>query len=175
MNDDKVLWHWWWGWNTEKMENWLEEMENKGYHLIKVDFAQIRYTFKKGDSKKMRYCFDFPSYVEDSYFEIFKEDGWELMDNKMGPWFIWRKSYQNERPNIYTDTKSLIERTRRQIRTVIFGIVVTLIIIAIVLVTNFYASKVISALLILSIIFYCYIIIKLQKYKTKLKKNAIKC
>lgn len=175
MKDDKVFWHWWWGWNTEKMETWLEEMENKGYHLFKIDFAQIRFTFRKGESKKMRYCFDFPSYVEDSYFEIFKEDGWELMDNKMGPWFIWRKSYQNERPNIYTDTKSLIERTRRQIRTVIFGIVVTLIIISIVLISNFYGSKVISALLTLSIVFYCYIIAKLYKYNKKLKLNAVKC
>lgn len=175
MKDVKTIWHWWWGWNTEKMENWLEEMENNGFNLINVDFAQIRYTFKKGESKKMRYCFDFPSYVENSYFEIFEEDGWELMDNKMGPWFIWRKSYQNKRPNIYTDTKSLIERSRRQIRTVIFGIVVTVILISIILISNFYGSKLISALLALSIVFYSYIIIQLYKYNEKLKQNAIKC
>lgn len=171
----KTVWHWWWGWNTEKMENWLEKMENEGWDLIKVDFAQFRFTFKKGTSKKVKYCFDFPSYVNDSYFEIFKEDGWEIMDNKMGPWFIWRKSYENERPNIYTDTKSLIERIKRQIRTVIFGIAVTLILISVLLISNFYGSKLISAVLCLSIVFYLYIIVKLYKYNKKLKRNAIKC
>lgn len=175
MKEVKTEWHWWWGWNTEKMENWLEDMENKGYNLIKIDFAQIRYSFRKGESRKMRYCFDFPTYVEDSYFEIFEEDGWESMDNRMGPWFIWRKPYENERPNIYTDTKSLIERTRRQIRTVIFGILVTLFLLSIVLIGNFDSTKWISVLLILSIIFYGYIIVRLYQYSKKLKRNAIKC
>ena len=137
MKDDKVVWHWWWGWNTEKVENWLEEMEQKGLNLIKVDFAQIRFSFKKGESRKMRYCFDYPTYVKDNYFEIFKEDGWESMDNKMGPWFIWRKPYENERPSIYTDTKSLIEKNNRQIRTVIFGVFVTLFLLSLVLISNF--------------------------------------
>lgn len=175
MKDVKILWHWWWGWNTEKVEKWLEEMEKKGLNLIKVDFAQIRFSFKKGESRKMRYCFDYPSYVKDNYFEIFKEDGWESMDNKMGPWFIWRKPYEDERPNIYTDTKSLIEKNNRQIRTVIFGVFVTLFLLSLVLISNFDSTKLISALLILSLVFYGYIIVQLRQHIKKLKINAIKC
>lgn len=175
MKDIKIVWHWWWGWNTEKVENWLEEMEKKGLNLIKVDFAQYRYTFKKGKVRKMRYCFDYPAYVKDNYFEIFSEDGWESMDNKMGPWFIWRKPYEDERPNIYTDTKSLIEKTGRQIRTVIFGVLVTLFLLFLVLISNFDSTKVISALLIISLVFYGYIIARLYQYNKKLKMNAIKC
>ncbi|MDP3066941.1 MAG: DUF2812 domain-containing protein [Methanobacteriaceae archaeon] len=175
MKDDKVVWRWWWGWNTEKVENWLEEMEQKGWNLVKVDFAQIRFSFKKGESRKMSYCFDYPAYVKDNYFEIFKEDGWESMDNKMGPWFIWSKSYENERPSIYTDTKSLIEKNNRQIRTVIFGVFVTLFLLSLVLLGNFDSTKLISALLILSIVFYGYIIVQLRQNNKKLKQNAIKC
>jgi hypothetical protein len=175
MKDVKTVWHWWWGWNTEKVENWLEEMENKGYNLVKVDFAQVRFSFKKGNVRKMRYCWDYPKNPGDHYFEIFSEDGWESMDNKMGPWFIWRKPYENERPNIYTDTKSLIEKTSRQIRTVIFGVFVTLFILLLVFIGNFDSTKVISVLLILSLVFYGYIIARLYQYKKKLKQNAIKC
>ena len=83
-------------------------------------------------------------HVEDNYFELFKEDGWELVDNKMGPWFIWRKPYEDEKPNIYTDTKSLIERNNRQIRTISFGVLITLILLYIVLINNFDNSKLIS-------------------------------
>ncbi len=175
MKDEKAVWRWWWGWNTENVENWLEKMEQKGWNLVKVDFAQIRFSFKKGEIRKMRYCFDYPSIVKDNYFEIFKEDGWESMDNKMGPWFIWRKSYENERPSIYTDTKSLIEKNNRQIRTVIFGVFVTLFLLSLVLISNFDSTKLISALLVLSLVFYGYIIVQLRQNNKKLKQNAIKC
>jgi hypothetical protein len=33
-------------------------------------------------------------------------------------WYIWGKPYEDERPNIYTDTKSLIERNNRLFMTV---------------------------------------------------------
>ena len=170
----KTVWHWWWGWNTEKVENWLEAMERKGWHLVKVDFAQIKFSFKKGESRKVRYCFDFPMNDKENYFEIFKEDGWKLMDNKIGPWFIWSKSYQNERPNIYTDTKSLIERNNRQIRNISIGALISLILLYIMIISDFYETKLISALLILSLVFYVYLIIKLYRYNKKLKQNTIK-
>ncbi len=175
MKEVKKVWHWWWGWNTPKVENWLEEMEKNGWNLTKVDLFQIRFSFKKGKGRKMRYCWDYPAMPGDNYFELFKEDGWESMDNKMGPWFIWRKPYEDERPNIYTDTKSLIERNNRQIRTVIFGVLVTLFLIALVSIANFSFSKWISALLFLSMVFYGYIIVQLCQYNKKLKTNAIKC
>lgn len=175
MKDVKIVWHWWWGWNTEKVENWLEEMEKNGWNLTKVDFAQIRFSFKKGKVRKMRYCWDYPTYPNDNYFELFKEDGWESMDNKMGPWFIWRKPYEDERPRIYTDTRSLIEKNNRQIRTVIFGIIVTLVILALLSIVNFAGAKLISVLLILSLAFYGYIIVQLYQNNKKIKQNAIKC
>ncbi len=175
MKEVKTVWRWWWGWKTEKVENWLEEMEKDGWNLIKVDFAQIRFSFKKGESRKMRYCWDYPAIPGDNYFELFKEDGWESMDNKMGPWFIWRKPYEDERPNIYTDTRSLIEKNNRQIRTVIFGVFVTLFLLSLVLISNFDGTKLISALLILSFVFYGYIIVQLRQHNKKLKIDAIKC
>ncbi len=118
MKEVKTVWRRWGGWNIEKVENWLEEMEKKGWNLFKVDFTIMRFKFKKGESSKIRYCLDYQINVEDNYFELFKEDGWELVDNTISPWYIWRKSYEDKRPNIYTDTKSLIERNNRLLMTV---------------------------------------------------------
>lgn len=34
MKEIKTTWHWWWGWESEKIENWLEEMELAGWSLF---------------------------------------------------------------------------------------------------------------------------------------------
>ena len=69
------------GWEIEKFENWLEEMEWGGWNLSKVDYI-LRFKFAKGKSRKMRYCVDHQNNVENNYFELFKEDGWVLVDEE---------------------------------------------------------------------------------------------
>jgi hypothetical protein len=174
MNDIKTVWRWWVGWKIEELENWLEEMEQNEWSLFKFDF-NLRFKFKKGESRKIRYCIDFQSKVNDNYYEIFKEDSWELVDNKSGIWFIWRKPYEDERPNIYTDTKSLIERNNRQIRNVIIGVFISLILLYFVLIGNFDGTKLISTVLIMSFVFYGYLMAQYYRYNKKLKQDAIKC
>lgn len=177
MKEVKTVWRWWWGENLDNLENWMEEMEMSEWNLIKADFTSfspMRLKFKKGESRKMRYCFDYQSRIDDNYFEIFKEDGWKLVDNKSGPMFIWSKSYQNEKPNIYTDTKSLIERNNRTIRNIIFGVFLSIFLLCLVLVSNFDSTKLISSILIMSFIVYGYLIVQLYQYNKKLKQNAIK-
>lgn len=173
MNEIKTAWHWWWGWNPEKIENWLEEMEMDGWNLFKVDFSYIRFKFEKGKSRKVRYCVDYQINVQDNYFELFKEDGWELVDDKIVPWYIWRKSYQDERPSIYTDTKSLIERNNRQIMTVGILVLVELLI--------FYSAFESASgriwllvLLFMLIVFLGYVTVQLYRYNKKLEQNEIR-
>ena len=175
MKEVKTVWRMWGGWNIEKVENWLEEMEQNGWSLFKFDFTMMRFKFKKGKSGKIRYCLDYQMNVEDNYFELFKEDGWELVDYTISPWYIWRKSYEDKRPRIYTDTKSLIERNNRQIRNISIGAFISLILLYIVLISDFDKTKLLSALLILSLVFYGYLIVQLYRYNKKLKQNAIKC
>ena len=174
MKEIKTVWRWWTGWEIEKVENWLEEMEQDGWNLSKVDYI-LRFKFEKGESRKMRYCVDHQNKVEDNYFELFKEDGWVLMDEKIAPWYIWRKSYEDERPDIYTDTKSLIERNNRQIRNIFIGVFISLFLLYLVLIGNFDSTKLISALLIISLVFYGYLTAQYYWYNKKLKQNAIRC
>lgn len=177
MSEVKTVWRWWWGENIDNLENWMEEMEMNGWNLIKADFTSfspMRLKFKKGESRKIRYCLDYQSRIDVNYFEIFKEDGWKLVDNKSGPMFIWSKSYQNEKPHIYTDTKSLIERNNRTIRNIIFGVFLSIFLLCLVLVSNFDSNKLISSILVMSFIVYGYLIVQLYRHNKKLKQNAIK-
>lgn len=175
MKEVKTIWRMWGGWEIEKMENWLEEMEHKGWNLFKFDFTMMRFQFKKYEGRKMRYCFDYQSKVGNDYFEIFKEDGWELVDYTISPWYIWRKSYVDKRPSIYTDTRSLIERNNRQIKNISLGALISLFLLYSALITGFDNTNLVSALLILSLVFYGYLIAQIYRHNKKLKINAIKC
>ena len=175
MKEVKTVWRMWGGWEIEKIENWMEEMEQKGWALFKFDFTMMRFQFKKEESRKMRYCFDYQSNVGEDYFEIFKEDNWELVDETISPWYVWRKSYEDKKPSIYTDTRSLIERNNRQIRNIGLGALISLILLSSVLITGFDNTKLISAILIVIIVFLGYLIAQLYQYNKKLKNNAIKC
>jgi len=175
MKEVKTVWRMWGGWDIEKVENWLEDMEQNGWSLFKFDFTMMRFKFKEVKSCKVRYCLDYQMNVEDNYYELFKEDGWELVDYTISPWYVWRKPYEDYKPSIYTDTISLIERNNRQIRNISIGALISLILLYIVLINDFDKTKLISVLLILSLVFYGYLIIQIHRYNKKLKQNAIKC
>lgn len=175
MKEVKTVWRMWGGWDIEKVENWLEDMEQNGWSLFKFDFTMMRFKFKEVESRKVRYCLDYQMNVEDNYYELFKEDGWELVDYTISPWYVWRKPYEDNKPSIYTDTISLIERNNRQIRNISIGALISLILLYIVLINDFDKTKIISVLLILSLVFYGYLIIQIHRYNKKLKQNAIKC
>jgi hypothetical protein len=175
MGEVKTVWRMWGGWKIEKMENWMEEMEQEGWSLFKFDFTMMRFQFRKAEGRKMRYCFDYQSKVGNDYFEIFREDGWELVDETISPWYIWRKSYADKRPSIYTDTRSLIDRNHRQIRNISLGATISIILLYLTLITGFDNTNIVPALLILSIVFYGYLIAQIYQYNKKLKLNAIKC
>lgn len=36
MKEVKTIWRMWGGWEIEKMENWLEKMEQKGVEFIQI-------------------------------------------------------------------------------------------------------------------------------------------
>ena len=111
--------------------------------------------------------------VQDNYFELFKEDGWELVDNIATPWYIWRKSYEDERPNIYTDTKSLIERNNRLLKTI--GLILPSQFFVIYLALENRSGKIELAFGLfglIMIVFFGYIIIQLYRYNKNLKEET---
>ena len=103
---------WWWVWNFEEIEEWLERMEASGLRLVKTNFDGVYFYFEQCDKTKARYCIDYQSKLTPEYMTIISDDGWKLYKIKFG-WYILRKEYQEEKPNLYNDFESLINRNKR--------------------------------------------------------------
>lgn len=109
----KTHWFAWFGWYTDKLEAWLEKQAANGWHLVKADRWLLRFHFEKGDSKKVRYCVDYPEKVDDDYNTIFHDAGWSLIASDWG-YYIWRAEYRDKRrPELFNDLQPLIERNNR--------------------------------------------------------------
>jgi len=118
----KLVFKPWFGWHVGRIEDYLEEMARKGWRLEKVAFSQMIFRFVKGEPRKVRYCVDFRPRADMEYKRLFADDGWELIDVSVG-WLLWAKEYEGERPQIYSDNQSLIERNKRLIYILIFALI----------------------------------------------------
>lgn len=109
-----VRWFWWPGWHPERLESWLEELAAQGWHLVKADRLLLRFHFVKGPKKRVRVCVDFQtSHDLKAYEVLFQDAGWELMGTAVG-YYVWRAEYEGaDRPEIYSDLDSLIQRNNR--------------------------------------------------------------
>lgn len=120
MSEIKKVFKWWPAWKPEKMEAWLEEMEANGWRLVQVKWSATRFYFEKGEPRKVRYCLDYQTEKDASYARLFQDSGWEMTYTN-GMWYIWKMPYSAERPEIYSDLDSLIERNKRLMN--LFGLI----------------------------------------------------
>lgn len=170
MNLTKSVTKWWWGWEPEKIEDWLEQMEVEGWHLYNATGIGIRFHFVKQEPRHIRYCADYQSKIGPQYKEIFQDAGWELVYSSMG-WYIWRMEYVGERPDIYTDIDSILDRNKRLIA--ILGIITIIEGFALTSIGATYenqsgrSSIIVMYAVLLSFIGYC--IYKLLAYNNRLK------
>lgn len=114
MNEAKKVFKWWDGSQSEIITAWLENMEAEGWHLIRVNWNGLRFHFEKGVSRKMSYCVDYQPKADLNYASIFEDTGWEKIYSGAG-WYIWRQSYQDTKPEIFSDIDSMIDRNKRLI------------------------------------------------------------
>lgn len=108
---------WFLPWQDEKEENWLRDMANQGFHLVKLNnFGQ--YFFRTGEPVDTVYRLDYQSgskKEKDAYLQLFKDSGWEYVGTQSG-WQYFRKTVTSGEPDeIFTDTTSKIEKYQRQI------------------------------------------------------------
>lgn len=108
----------WWAWDYEQIEDWLERMEAGGLRLVETRFDGIYFCFEKCIPTKSRYCIDYQNKLTPEYMAIINDDGWKLYQIGFG-WYILRKEYQEERPDLYTDFEGLISRNKSLLTVII--------------------------------------------------------
>jgi len=104
---------WFWGWQDDKEEAWLEDMARLGLHLKNPGFGS--YVFTQGEPQEMVYRLDFLSDRKNraSYLQLFQDAGWEHVCEMSG-WQYWRKARsRTENDEIFTDSESKIQKYRR--------------------------------------------------------------
>lgn len=114
------IFKWWWAWEYQRIENWLEEMESNGHKLVETRGKGLFFYFERCQPTKARYCIDYQSKLTPDYVTLVRDDGWELYQIGMG-WYILRKQYEDERPELYTDFESLIARNKTLLAIVLIA------------------------------------------------------
>lgn len=104
-----------WVYAPDKLQNYLEDMELRGYNLYRVSKLGNTFYFVKGESKKIAYFIDRQNSVSDSYYEINKQDGWERKFTKTDmfkKYVIWSKEYIKAKPELYSDKENILKQAR---------------------------------------------------------------
>ena len=119
----KTVHKWFWVWDFEKEEKWLNEMSAKGLQLVAVGFC--RYIFEetiKGEyAYRLELLENVPSNSESiSYIRFLEETGVEYIGSLMR-WAYFRKKVADGAFEIYSDIDSKIKHYKR-IRTLFLAV-----------------------------------------------------
>lgn len=111
--ESKTKVRWFWAWEAEKEERWLEAMAREGWHLAS---GGIVFRFMKGAAAEVRYRLDWRTGTNSSlkeYFDLCRDAGWQRVC-AFGSWYYFRTADASA-PELYTDRASLAERYKRLI------------------------------------------------------------
>lgn len=100
----------------EKEEKWINEMAAHGWHLEK--FTLGRFTFTQGEPGTFIYRNEFivgkSTKEKKEYFDLLKDSGITLI-HEFGGWVYMKKAATEGPFEIYTDTKSKIDYSKRML------------------------------------------------------------
>jgi hypothetical protein len=106
---------WFWTWQDEAEEIWLEKMSQKGYHLSSVGLPGF-YTFLVAEPRNYVYRLDYQTFRKkdkQAYLQLFKDAGWEHI-GEMSAWQYFRKEARvGEINEIFTDVQSKVTKYKR--------------------------------------------------------------
>ena len=113
----KIVHKWFWDWNFEKEEQWLNDMADKGFVLTSVGLA--KYTFEEcvpGEftirTEKLKNRISHPE--SKKYIQFIEETGAEKIDSHLD-WVYFRKKNDGTQFELYSDNKSKIKHLSRML------------------------------------------------------------
>ena len=104
MENKKKVFKWFWVWDFEKEEMWLNKMANQGWVLDGVGFCM--YKFIQSDTEEYTIRLEMHSFDE-KYIEFMRETGAEYV-GRMVQWIYFRKKISEGEFNIFSDLDSRI-------------------------------------------------------------------
>ncbi len=165
-----------WAWDDDKEERWLEEMSREGLHLIALD-GPFLYRFERGEPLRYAYRMDYQTSREKdlaNYRSIFEDAGWQLI-GRMSGWFYWRKlAKPGEESEIFSDVESKIAKYRH-----LMGYILIVMVIVIVALGNTTRGdglffEILSFLRFVLIVFFLYGMLRLWRRIEQLKKEQMR-
>ncbi|CAH1059528.1 DUF2812 domain-containing protein [Paenibacillus pseudetheri] len=113
-----MKWKLGWMYAPDRLEAWLEGMEEKGYNLYSVGKTGTAFYFKKGKPRKMCYCADLQNTADTNYFNIHTDSGWVCLYHSSSwsqKWVLWGQEYVpgKAKPQIYSDKLNQLKLARR--------------------------------------------------------------
>ena len=109
MNERKKVVRWWWVWEFEKEERWLNNMASDGWVLDGVDFAA--YYFVRCEPGEYVVRLEMRD-SDDDYVSFLKEMGAEEAGRFAG-WHYFRRKSELGAFDLYSDIDSRIEHLKR--------------------------------------------------------------
>ena len=103
-------------------ERWFENLALQGFHPQITPFSFIAMRFAKGDAQKYKYVVDVQAFPKGEYVSTYTSFGWELV-GKMANMFIWRKAYEDKKPEAFSDRDSMAKRNARLAKAMTFSTV----------------------------------------------------
>ncbi|MGB6407722.1 MAG: DUF2812 domain-containing protein [Planococcus donghaensis] len=171
-----------WMYSPDKLESWLESMEQRGFNLYHVNRIGMIFHFTMGEPRRVAYKVDYQRQPPASYFSIHKEAGWSNCFHSISNfenWTIWSQEYSQdqERPQLYSNDSSQINQAKKMVFTyTVFFLPFTLLYLYF-LVNSFQHETAISQWVswgtfafILCITIYGSLLVKLWSYYIRLKK-----
>lgn len=101
----KTINKWFWVWEFEKEERWLNEMAMNGQKLVKVGFC--RYTFEECEPGEYTIRLEMHD-SDDEYLSFMEETGAEYI-GRMTRWIYFRKKRELGQFDIFSDIDSKIK------------------------------------------------------------------
>lgn len=105
-----------WIYSPDKIEIWLEKMESRGYHLVRMGKLGNSFYFISSEPRKMKFHVDYQNSTDPSYFNLNKESGWKLFFTSLSRTQsnnVWAKEYTEEPPMFYSDKESTLKHAKR--------------------------------------------------------------
>lgn len=173
-----------WMYSPDKLEKWLESMEQRGFNLYRVSKIGTVFHFTKDQPRRIAYRVDYQRQPLASYFAIHKEAGWRdcfVSCSNLENWTIWSQEYMEnqQRPQLYSDNPTRIKHARKMVLTYTAFFLPFTLLYLFMLTGRLNQQNVLSewlswgtAVFILCIVIYGSFLVRIWTYYIRLKKQA---